>query len=136
MCFVILWQTLRTRCTFLSGPQLLKVCRCHVIILLPQDGATPLIIASQCGHSDVVTILLRNGAGADVATNVSHLMISTSVSACLISLTTIIAFNSYHCFYYLISRATNFISTHMSCHCHNVSILMASCDRHTDRQKT
>ena len=132
MHFVISWQTLRTRSTFLCCPQLLQVCRCHVIIPLPQNGATPLIIASQKGHSDVVTILLRNGAGVDVARNVSHLMISTSVSTCL---TTIIVFNSYHHFYCLISLATIFISTHMSCHCHNVRILTASVDRQTNKLK-
>jgi ankyrin repeat protein len=38
---------------------------------IPQDGATPLFIASQNGHihSDVVNILLRNGAGVNVAMN-------------------------------------------------------------------
>ena len=70
----------------------------------------------------------------DVGMNVGHLMISTSVSTCLISLTTIIAFNSYYSFYCLISLAAILVSTHMSCHCHNVRILMASCDRQTDKQ--
>ena len=53
----------------------LTLMSCH-FFSLPQDGATPLFIASQNGHSDVVTILLRNGAGVDVAKNVSYLMIS------------------------------------------------------------
>ena len=34
----------------------------HVIIPLIQDGATPLFVASEQGHSDVVNILIRNGA--------------------------------------------------------------------------
>ena len=48
-------------------------CCVHVILVvgdgnwymhfpLTQNGATPLIIASQEGHSDVVNILIRNGA--------------------------------------------------------------------------
>ena len=42
------------------------------IFYLPQDGATPLFIASQNGHSDVVNILIRSGAGVDVPENVSN----------------------------------------------------------------
>ena len=34
----------------------------HVIIPFTQNGATPLIIASLNGHSDIVNILIRNGA--------------------------------------------------------------------------
>ena len=34
---------------------------------LTQNGATPLIVA---GHSDVVNILIRNGAGVNMAANV------------------------------------------------------------------
>ena len=32
------------------------------ILPLTQDGVTPLYIASQKGHSDVMNILIRNGA--------------------------------------------------------------------------
>ena len=42
----------------------------HVIILLTQNGSTPLLIASQEGRSDVVNILIRNGADIHLATNV------------------------------------------------------------------
>ena len=42
----------------------------HVIIPLIQDGATPQFIASQLGHSDVVNILIRNGADINLACNV------------------------------------------------------------------
>ena len=42
------------------------------VLFFVQSGATPLIIASQNGHAEVVTILLRNGAGVDTARNVSH----------------------------------------------------------------
>ena len=42
----------------------------HVIIPLTQTGATPLLIASQNGHSDVVNILIRNRADVNLACNV------------------------------------------------------------------
>ena len=42
------------------------------VLFLVQSGATPLIIASQNGHTKVVTILLRNSAGVDTARNVSQ----------------------------------------------------------------
>ena len=92
------------------------------------------MVSSECGHSDVVTILLRNGAGVDMANNVSDLMISTSVSTCLITLTTIVALNSNNCFYCLISLVTIFISTHVMplSQCKNIDGY--SCDRQTDRQ--
>ena len=37
---------------------------------LTQNGATPLYITSQNGHSNVVNILIKNGAKVNVATNV------------------------------------------------------------------
>ena len=40
-------------------------------IILSQDGVTPLYIASQNGHSDIVTILRRSGANINMARNVS-----------------------------------------------------------------
>ena len=46
---------------------------------LSQDGVTPLIIASQKGHSDVVNILLRNGADVNLALNVSNDMITLTI---------------------------------------------------------
>ena len=39
---------------------------------LTQNGATPLIVASQNGHSDVVNILIRNGACVTMAANVRY----------------------------------------------------------------
>ena len=42
----------------------------NVIIPLTQDGETPLYVASQNGHSDVVYILIRNGADINMACNV------------------------------------------------------------------
>ena len=45
------------------------------ISYLPQDGTTPLIVASQKGHSDVVNILIRSGAGVDVPKNVSNVVL-------------------------------------------------------------
>ena len=42
----------------------------HVIIPLTQDGVTPLFMASCNGHSDVVNILIRNGADINLARNV------------------------------------------------------------------
>ena len=35
-------------------------------IILSQDGATPLFMASQEGHSDTVTILIRSGANINI----------------------------------------------------------------------
>ena len=40
-------------------------------ILYIQDGATPLYMASQDGHTTTVDVLLRNGADPNIATNVS-----------------------------------------------------------------
>ena len=39
---------------------------------LTQDGATPLFMASQNGRSDVVNILIRNGADVNMAANVRY----------------------------------------------------------------
>ena len=38
---------------------------------LSQTGSTPLFIASQIGHSDIVTILVRSAAKINMAMNVS-----------------------------------------------------------------
>ena len=43
----------------------------NTVHYLSQDGATPLFIASQKGHSDIVTILIRSGANINMAMNVS-----------------------------------------------------------------
>ena len=40
------------------------------LLPLTQDGATPLYAASGKGHSDIVDILIRNGADVNLATNV------------------------------------------------------------------
>ena len=48
-------------------------CYCTFFYTIPltQDGATPLFIASQNGHSDVVNIILiRNRADINLALNV------------------------------------------------------------------
>ena len=42
-------------------------CSCYIIIPLAQDGSTPVNVASQEGHSDVVNILIRNGADVNLA---------------------------------------------------------------------
>ena len=42
----------------------------HFIIPLTQTGETPLFMASQKGHSEVVNILIRNGADINLARNV------------------------------------------------------------------
>ena len=38
---------------------------CSLLIPLTQDGTPPLYIASQNGHSDTVTTLIRNGANVN-----------------------------------------------------------------------
>ena len=35
-------------------------------IIISQTGATPLYIASQNGHSDIVTILITSGANINI----------------------------------------------------------------------
>ena len=42
----------------------------HVIIPFTQTGGTPLYIASEKGHSDVVNILIKNRADINLARNV------------------------------------------------------------------
>ena len=42
----------------------------HVIIPLTQDGSTLLFSASFNGHSDVVNVLIGNGADINLARNV------------------------------------------------------------------
>ena len=49
---------------------LTRQCTVYVILPLTQDGTTPLHIASQEGHSEVVSILIRNGSDTNLATNV------------------------------------------------------------------
>ena len=39
---------------------------------VPQDGLSPLYVASQEGHTDVVDILLRSGADVHQTTKVCH----------------------------------------------------------------
>ena len=51
----------------------------NVIIPLKQTGATPLFIASQNGHSDVVNILKTNGACVNKATNVRKIFSSAPI---------------------------------------------------------
>ena len=45
----------------------------HIItcLLCTQDGQTALILASEKGHLEVVTLLLANGADTEAKTNVS-----------------------------------------------------------------
>ena len=43
----------------------------HIIIILTQDGSTPLFIASLKGYSDVMHTLIFNGADLDLAFKVS-----------------------------------------------------------------
>ena len=45
--------------------------------VIPQDGATPLIIASQNGHSTIVQLLIVAGASLDVQAEVICAILST-----------------------------------------------------------
>ena len=50
---------------------------------LTQDiGDTPLFIASQMGHSDVVNILISNGADVNLSFEVLYITNNTSYKVC------------------------------------------------------
>ena len=42
---------------------------------LLQRGVTALFLASQCGHTQVVKVLLEHGAHVDLPTDVSHVFL-------------------------------------------------------------
>ena len=42
----------------------------HIVNAAAEDNATPLLIAAQEGHSDIVDFLLRHGANADTCVTV------------------------------------------------------------------
>ena len=44
----------------------------HHLFIVFQDGGTPLYMASQNGHTNVVDVLLRHGADPNLATHVSN----------------------------------------------------------------
>ena len=44
----------------------------HDLFIVFQNGATPLYMASQNGHTNVVDVLLRQGADPNLATHVSN----------------------------------------------------------------
>ena len=56
----------------------------HVIVPLTQTGATPLFIASQKGHTDIVNILIRNGACVNMAKKV-RIILSVRTALSLIT---------------------------------------------------
>ena len=60
--------------------QSMHVTAVYIIICL-QDGASPLYIASQKGHCDVVDILLKNGAYTNQAMQVWTIHMN-DVTAC------------------------------------------------------
>ena len=43
-----------------------------IMICLMQDGATPLYMASEKGHPDVVNLLISHGANLDKSREVCH----------------------------------------------------------------
>jgi len=42
----------------------------NLLVLCPQDGATPTYIAAQHGHTDCIEVLARRGADVNKATKV------------------------------------------------------------------
>ena len=52
-------------------------------VIFTQNGTTPLIIAIQKGHRDVVNILIRNGADINLAQNVYMELQCTIYSHCI-----------------------------------------------------
>ena len=59
-------------CHIINKTVLLVYIYLYMLLAIPltQIGTTPLFIASQEGHSDVVNILIRNGADINLARNV------------------------------------------------------------------
>ena len=66
-----------TECTFAIQKLERQYCnsKCVSLLLSPQDGETPLYIASHNGHTDVVRILLENEANPNISDAVSYSII-------------------------------------------------------------
>ena len=63
-------------CHFSNKTMSLLYIHLYMLLFLShaQDGATPLFIASQHGHSNVVNILIKNGAGVNMAKKVRKIL--------------------------------------------------------------
>lgn len=61
------------------GPYIYFMCACECcngVLSSVQDGRSPLYVASEFGHAEVVDILLKNGACTNLATKVLRLVCS------------------------------------------------------------
>ena len=47
-----------------------------IMVCLMQDGSTPLYVASQNGHSDVVNLLISNRANLDTSREVNYIVLT------------------------------------------------------------
>ena len=59
------WCTVRTDLSHRCVGDMYTLIDIAIMICLMQNGATPLHIASQEGHSDVVNLLISHGANVD-----------------------------------------------------------------------
>ena len=65
------------------------MCECtwtkyHISYSSTQDGITPLYVASGQGQTDVVNILIRNGADINLASNVHCITVQVSAAMVVI----------------------------------------------------
>ena len=72
------WCTVRTDLSHRCVGDMYTLIGITIMICLMQDGTTPLFIASQEGHSDVVNLLISHGANLDKSGEVCHLNLAVS----------------------------------------------------------
>ena len=71
------WCTVRTDLSHRCVGDMYILIGIAIMICLMQTGATPLFMASQEGHLDVVNLLISHGANLDKSCEVCHFDFST-----------------------------------------------------------
>ena len=66
------WCAVRTDLSHRCVGDMYTLIGIAIMICLMQDGATPLFMASQEGHSEVVNLLISHGANLDKSHEVCH----------------------------------------------------------------